>query len=215
MKQQLFDKEYLEFDVVGSTSFDPIITASKTGRWEFGDATIADANSVTKVYSDTATYHVKYWLRELSDVTAINMVNDGISESLDLSGLTGLGGHFRIYSNPLLTSITNPTSSQIFTNYYASSCNLDYIDFTTLANMLSVNNSNIRLQDNGMTVTDVNHILVDLYSLISGEAVGGDYTGRTINISGTNAAPDGSSGGFDGTTAVTNLQGKGIAVSTS
>ena len=32
---------------------------------------------------------------------------------------------------------------------------------------------------------------------------------------GTNAAPDGSSGGFDGLTAKTNLQGKGITVTTN
>ncbi|MCJ7802748.1 MAG: hypothetical protein MUP82_10375 [Candidatus Marinimicrobia bacterium] len=48
-----------------------------------------------------------------------------------------------------------------------------------------------------------------------GEGVGGNYTGRFINIAGTNAAPDGTSGGFDGLTAKTNLQGKGFAVITN
>jgi hypothetical protein len=63
-----------------------------------------------------------------------------------------------------------------------------------------------------MAVADVNHILVDLYSLVSGEPGGGSYTGRVINIGGTNADPDSSSGGYNGTAAKTSLEGKGITV---
>jgi hypothetical protein len=66
-----------------------------------------------------------------------------------------------------------------------------------------------------MTAAEVNHILVDLANLVSGEGVGGDYTGRRIYMYGTNAAPDSSSGGYDGLTAKANLQAKGITVNTN
>ena len=59
-----------------------------------------------------------------------------------------------------------------------------------------------------MTAAEVNCILADLDSIL------GAGTG-TIDLSGSNAAPDGSSGGCDGTTAKSNLQGNGWTVTTN
>ena len=94
--------------------------------------------------------------------------------------------------------------------YYADNCDLGYVDFTPFSGLTNVNGCTVTLSSNNMTAGEVNHILVDLDSI----SVGG-YTGRVILISGTNAAPDGSSGGFDGLTAKSNLITKGFTVTTN
>ena len=60
--------------------------------------------------------------------------------------------------------------------------------------------STIYLYDNTMTATEVNHFLTDFDNI--------GWTGVTLDISGSNSAPDGSSGGFDGITARNSLTGK-------
>ena len=122
----------------------------------------------------------------------------------DVSMFPNLGGIFFIYSNPLLTSVTHTASTQVFTYYYANSCNLGYVDFKPLSGATFNSGSGIRLYDNNMSVTDVNHILVDLSVITVGNS---GWTGSTIDISGTNAAPDSSSGGFDGIAAISTLTG--------
>lgn len=135
--------------------------------------------------------------------------------SLDLSNVPigGTNGMFYFYSNPNLTNITFKSSGNgLLKDFRAYSCDLGYINLASGGMSLAANNCSIQLQDNAMGVADVNHILVDLYSLVSGEPGGGSYTGRTINIGGTNDAPDNSSGGYDGLTAKSNLEGKGFTV---
>ena len=122
----------------------------------------------------------------------------------DMSMLPGLGGIFYIYSNPLLTSITHPASTEVFSQYTAYSCGLDYVNFLPLSGA-SITGS-IRLEENSMSVTDVNHILVD-FDNISTNLNPAGWTGTTLDISGTNAAPDSSSGGFDGIAALSSLTG--------
>ncbi len=133
--------------------------------------------------------------------------------TLDFSNVP-VGGVLQLNNNPNLASVTfSTTGNSVLTSLDAYSCNLNYVDTTNLA--LNANNCNWQFQNNLMVVADVNHMLVDFYSLVSGEGVGGDFTGRTILIFGTNAAPDGSSGGFNGTQAVIDLTAKGITVTTS
>ncbi len=129
----------------------------------------------------------------------------GLTGVLDLSGLTGLAGDVRVYGNSAMTSITNPSTSGVFSRYLAESCDLGYIDFTVFSG--TSNGVEIRLQNNGMTATEVNHILVDL------DASG--WINGSVNLSGTNSAPDGTSGGFDGLTAKTNLITNGWTVTTN
>jgi len=142
-------------------------------------------------------------------------VNDCLFTSLDLSGLLNLGNAFWCYNNVGLTTVTNPPSNETFDFYLAYNCDLGYVDFSVMPNMLSQANTVIQLNDNNMTVSEVNRILFDHATLVTGESGGGDYTGRTVRVDGTNAAPDGSSGGFDGTASVTTLQGKSITVTTT
>jgi hypothetical protein len=49
--------------------------------------------------------------------------------------LTGLGGIFDTHSNPNLTSITNPVSSNVFTFYIVHSCNLSTLDVSGLTGL--------------------------------------------------------------------------------
>jgi hypothetical protein len=133
--------------------------------------------------------------------------------------LTGLGGRFQIFDNTLLRTITFPLTSQTFKNNsnsnlnYAFSLNdndLNYCSFLPLSGAtLDVNyaqGANIDLSDNGMLVSEVNHYLVDFDNLSTNLNPSG-WSGVTLDISGSNAAPDSSSGGFDGIAALSSLTG--------
>ena len=61
-----------------------------------------------------------------------------------------------------------------------------------------------------MTAAEVNQILVDLDTNSTNA-----FTNRIISIAGTNAAPDTTSGGLNGSAAKTNLVGKGFTVTTN
>jgi hypothetical protein len=147
--------------------------------------------------------------------TLVNLTCNGcnLTGTLDLTMFTSLTAAFifNLYSNPLLENISLPASSNgRCTTFAAYGCNLGYIDFTVIPNLTSKNSVSITLQNNGMTTTEVNHILVDLDSIsVSG------YTTRSINLGGTNAAPDSSSGGYNGTAAKSSLQSKGFSVTTN
>jgi hypothetical protein len=143
-------------------------------------------------------------------ITGYNVDSCNITGTLDVSGLSGLGGAFDAGGNVNLTKINNPTSTQTFSAYRAASCDLGYFSLLTLTNLTESNNVDINLSNNSMTVIEVNHYLEDFDTLSTGA-----FTGRTINIAGTNAAPDGSSGGFDGLTAKANLIAKGFTVTTN
>ena len=175
-------------------------------------------------------------------ITTYNAASCNLN-SLDVSGFSNLGGVFSVFGNSNLSSILFPASSRDFSLLYAYSCNLASIDLSPLsgnvANLSLHSNSNlstitlcaditnillyscdlgvvdfsgttynsIRVENNNMTAAEVNETLVNLDTQ--------GLTSKNLNISGTNAAPDGTSGGFDGLTAKTNLQGKGWTVTTS
>ena len=68
--------------------------------------------------------------------------------------------------------------------YFAYSCNLDYIDFTTFTG--TNDNVFIRLENNAMSQTDVDSILDDLANNTPTLWDNGE-----LRIGGTNAAPTG------------------------
>jgi hypothetical protein len=152
--------------------------------------------------------------------------NCNLTGNLDLSPLTKLGASSSastsivlIYSNSGLTNINFPLSTQFFRNqsntlgfrsFSLYSCNLDYIDFTplsgaTLVSGATVGRCGIDLQNNNMSTTDVNHILVDFSGNATFNPTG--WSNINLNISGTNGAPDSSSGGYDGIAARNFLTG--------
>jgi hypothetical protein len=137
-----------------------------------------------------------------------------LTGAYDLSMLSGLSGSIQIYFNPLLTNIIFPPSTQTFTNIGATASdsafalgnnNLGYVDFRPLSGATLVNSSRVRLNDNNMTAAEVNHILVDFVTIATSNPSGWDYV--VLNIAGTNADPDSSSGGYDGLAAITTLTG--------
>ena len=202
------------------------ITFANSGNGQLTNCTISACNISSLDFSNVTlagTYNSSL-NSSLSSITFASSGNGAMTNfqtsscaltSLDVS-VFGLSNIFRVYNNSSLTSITFASSGNgTMNSFLLYSCDLGYVDFTVGGLNFSANNCTLRVDDNSMTAAEVNHILVDCYSLVSGESPGGDYTGRLINIAGTNAAPDGTSGGYDGLTAKTNLQGKGFTVTTS
>ena len=129
-----------------------------------------------------------------------------LTGTLNVSGLTGLAGNFDCSENSNLTGLTFPASSGTISTFDAFSCNLAYFDITNLTfdSAVSWDASN-----NNMTAAEVNKILVNLDSTVPVLGTG------SISIGGTNAAPNTTSGGFNGSAAVTSLAAKGYTVITS
>jgi hypothetical protein len=147
-------------------------------------------------------------------LSVLYLYSCNITGTLDISMFTVLtaNAQIQIQSNGNMTGVSMPTGTGSLRLFDANACDLGYIDFTGIPDALKINSSAIRIHDNRMTATEVNHILMDLAGLVSGEDAGGDFTGRTIRIDGTNAAPDTTSGGYNGVTAKSDLESKGITV---
>lgn len=126
--------------------------------------------------------------------------------SVDIEDWVGMAGDIRIFSNPLLATLPLPASAEVITNLWLLSCALPDLDITPLTG--SNDGINIRLENNSFDAAAVNQLLVDL------DAKG--WINGSVNVSGTGmSAPDGTSGGNDGLTAITNLTGKGWTVTTN
>ena len=96
-------------------------------------------------------------------------------------------------------------------SYVFDTCNLSYVDMTTLTGLFDTTGVTVSFNGNNMTTAEVNNMLVD-FDNNSSAAI----SGRSLDLSGTGmGAPDGSSGGFDGLTAKTNLQSKGWTITTN
>jgi hypothetical protein len=151
---------------------------------------------ISVLFSSTNNLKLTTWVLIGSKLTTADFTNVPI-ENL-----------FYMYNNTNLTSIIFASSGNgALKDIRLYGCNLDYINFTTGGFNLAANNCSIQLQNNGMVVGDVNHVLVDLDSIATS-----GYTGRVINIGGTNADPDSSSGGYDGLSAKASLEAKGFTV---
>ena len=147
--------------------------------------------------------------------TDYRVQNCNLTGNYDVSMLTGLGGSFLIHRNSSLTDVTFPTSTQTFKNGFVSdfsafvmhSCDLGYVDFTPLSGINmdtgSTYGASIYLNDNNMTTGEVNHILSDFSGMTSSNLSG--WSGVVLVIGGTNSAPDNSSGGFNGSAAISYL----------
>ena len=158
--------------------------------------------------------------------TTYRAQNCNLTGTLDLSPLTKLGmstsavtSNILLFSNVNLTDIKFPNTNQFFKNssndetngsFVLYDCNLDYVDFTPLSGATLVSGttqgmSRISLRDNNMSAADVNHILVDFSNIATYNPTG--WSNIRLNISGTNAAPDLISGGYNGLLAIMTLTG--------
>ena len=139
-------------------------------------------------------------------ITLYDAESCGLTGTLNISGLTGLENTFDASGNSGLTGINFPASSGSISNIKMDLCTLGYVDMTglTISSAATINAEN-----NGKTAAEVNQELVDLDATMPNSGSG------FITYSGTNAAPDGTSGGYDGTTAKSNLIAEGYTVTTS
>lgn len=136
----------------------------------------------------------------------MDIVSNGLTGTLDTSACVLTFSSFEIKSNGSLTSFSFHASSK--TDRLRANDNLlGYVDITGIMNDWD-NVTSLNLDDNAMSAAEVNCYLVDF----DGQVTAGVYT---ITIAGSNAAPDGASGGCDGSSAKTSLIGKGLTVTTS
>lgn len=131
--------------------------------------------------------------------------------TLDLSTVTidGTGAGFRgfIASRNNFTAVTHEATANLINQYVCinGACvTFDFTKFTNWDTGLIIN-----IQMNGLNAAQMNQVCVDLDSVLG--AGSGSITLRAPS-SPTNASPDSSSGGNDGSAAVTSLIGKGYTV---
>lgn len=145
--------------------------------------------------------------------------NPAFTGAIDLSGFAGIEGNFCTLNarDTLATSVIFPTGNGTFSQISvypntlpSSSGQCTEINLTAVPLATEKDGFTLQMQNNGMTAAQVNKILVDLDT----NATSG-FTGRSIQLSGTNSAPDGTSGGLDGVTAKDNLITKNFTVTTS
>ena len=130
--------------------------------------------------------------------------NCNLTGTLDLSNIK-LTNLFYLHFNPNLTQITHSTvAGQVVSVYNVHNCDLSVLEFEKLTLQ---NNCDIDFSDNNMTTAEINE---NLTKIDSDGAIDG-----TLTANGTNAAPDTTSGGFNGTAAITSLQSKGWTVVTN
>lgn len=145
-------------------------------------------------------------------VEKVEVENNSSLSILDLQPLTLLD-YFRAKNCSSFTTTTLYTGAGFTMSHFeVTNCNWDYANpnnyFTRTPTLSRVNDCTIILTYNGLTVSEINKILVD----IDTDAISG-FTGRSIDLS-NNSAPDSSSGGYNGTAAKASLITKGFNVIT-
>ena len=130
--------------------------------------------------------------------------DSGLLNTIDLSPILGTISDINIKGNLGLTDVLFP--SVAISIFDAFDCALGVIPYNT-ATLSGTFQTNVR--DNAMSAAEINESLVNLDTALPGGGSG------VLTLDGTNAAPDGTSGGFDGLTAKSNLQGKGYTVNTT
>ena len=72
-------------------------------------------------------------IADFSKITDFKVNSQNVKGSLDISLLTGCD-LFWLFTNPLLTSVTNPINATTINTYAISSCNLTSLDLTSFTN---------------------------------------------------------------------------------
>jgi len=108
-------------------------------------------------------------------------------------------------NNPMLTELNFATTGELITKLRLNNCSLGLINWSAFT--ASNDNIEIRLADNNMSAAEVNQNLAAI------DAKG--WENGSLTIDGSNAAPNGTSGGVDGNDAVSSLIAKGWTVQTT
>jgi len=155
------------------------------------------------------------WAASISGTFGILQVHDTkLTGAVDLSLITSFttAATFSLYGDDFaLTSLTLAASiSGIFSYARIRNLNGIYVSPLNFDTPMDRNYSRWYVDNNTWTVAQVNQFLAEMDAQTDGS-----YTSRSLEIRGDNAAPDSSSGGYDGLTAKTNLIAKGITVNTN
>ena len=125
---------------------------------------------------------------------------------------------FPLSNGLYFSNVANNIPNAAFGMY---ACSLGYVDFKPLSGGTLISGGTgiprFELFGNAMTTADVNHTLydLDLISTInySGWTATSGTTGARLDIT-ANSAPDGSSGGYNGTASTLSLASKGWTIFT-
>lgn len=199
---------------------------------------LSNLGGIINLTVNTSLTGVTFPASSSQPLIAVEIASCNLIGTLDLTGFGGFGGPSSASTSPSKTSINPNLSNVLFPigNGYIKnqinnsanaafgfySCDFGYIDFKPLSGCTLISGvtegiPRFELYNNSMTTADVNHILSD-FDLISNL----NYSGWT-STSGTssgyidislNSAPDGSSGGYNGTGATINLISKGWTIIT-
>ena len=189
----------------------PLLTDINISAFNVGNQTPTNTQPVIDLHDCTSLSGLTLPSVVKSGQTHFSVHDCNLSGSLDLSNYTGLM-KFDVSQNSGLTSLLLPTTistqtltdSTLFSNpsqkvFQANQCDLGYVDFKPMSGVTLNGSSTIYLQNNNMTTGEVNHILDDFVTTT--------WDSVTLDISGTNSAPDSSSGGYDGVAALSTLIG--------
>lgn len=141
-------------------------------------------------------------------------VNITSVSTLDISAINTISsnGEIQVRGNSNLTTIILPTSylgNNIKTFDISQNGVLTHFSLPTFTTIMETNSSALDFSQNGWSTAEVNQTLVEVDTFYTDLG----YTGSTFDL-GTNSAPDGSSGGYDGVTAKANLIAKNLTVVT-
>jgi len=138
-----------------------------------------------------------------------DLVTEFDFSNLDMEGQAVL----KVNNNALLANLIfkSTTSGGGLTIFSGQACVLGHTNLVDVMNWTDGVFVSIALQTNAMVVAEVNEYLVEFAVQVA--ALG--TSSGSILIAGTNAAPDGSSGGFDGLTAKTDMIAAGLTITTS
>jgi hypothetical protein len=212
LTELLFPTHPINFDVDSLSGYDcPLLTDIDISAFNVGDQTPTNTTPILDLRGCTSLSGLTLPSVVKSGQTHFSVHDCNLSGSLDLSNYTGLM-KFDVSQNSGLTSLTLPTtiSTQTLTDasmfgfssqktFQLNQCDLGYVDFKPMSGVTLNSSSTIYLQDNGMAAGEVNNVLVDFVTTT--------WDDVTLDISGTNSAPDSSSGGYDGVAALSTLTG--------
>jgi hypothetical protein len=195
--------------ITGTISTLQIYLTGITGNLDLTKFTTFSTNASIYLYSNPLMTSVTFANSITGTIILLQIDSTGITGNLDLTQFTTFGpaAFLLLNSNPSMTGVTFASSITgiIKTLRIDSNPNLAYVDFSKL--VTAVASLSWQMQNNNWSAAIVNQVL----SIINSISATG-FTGRVINIGGSNVDPDSTSGGFDGVAARTALQAKSFTV---
>lgn len=198
-----------DFRVVPEYDVDASVSLSGSPAdltWYMGDGTVLTGFEAQHSYENSLVKSIAVYAR-VKDWTGVETF---AMPSCDLVGTCRMPGFdvlnqadFDLSGNPLLTGIefAAVVSGQL-QSIDVSGCNVSSINWTSLYGCLEIANCAIDISNNGLTESQV-----DAHLIAIDEITDSGYSGRTIDLSGTNAAP-----GEEGEAAAASLEDKGWTV---